>query len=130
MTNQNANQFGPLKLPTGKIVFFREPTGGDRLAVLQDTPINEENVYSANELVAIRLAAKCLTQVDGEVPTDSYKFMFTNWSDKDVIYYKNVFNKVRDTVEAGMSVEEAVDFLLGRSGSGTSTTATTQAAAQ
>ncbi|MBL0387924.1 hypothetical protein JJB07_14885 [Tumebacillus sp. ITR2] len=123
--NQNVTTYGPLKLPkSGKEIFFREPTLGDKMEVLKANPITEENLASGNEVVGTYIALKCITTINGVQPTDSYKFFAANWPKADVDFFKAVFGKVC-TSSTEEDVDVAVDFLLGRSASGTSSTATT-----
>lgn len=115
-----AQVFGPLTLPkSGKEVFFREPTGGDRLDVLKQNPIGTDDVMSGNALLDLYLAAKCIEKVDGkDVNKGDYKHLFDGWPNVDATYYQQIFTKMFTLDDKTFEkMDSVVDFLLNGSGS-------------
>ncbi|MFB6364470.1 hypothetical protein ACFCP7_10450 [Paenibacillus elgii] len=116
-------EYGPLKLPkSGVEIFFREPTGGDRLDVLKKNKISDDDLVSGSMLVDSYLAAKCITRIDGNQASGDYKFYFDKWPNADASYYQQIFNKMfavtNETIE---KMDETVNFLLNGFGSTDST---------
>ncbi|MEC0231286.1 hypothetical protein [Paenibacillus alba] len=124
--------YGPLTLPkSGKVVFFREPTGGDRLDVLKQNPAGSDDYVTASELADLYIAAKCVVKVDEKAVNGDYKFIYQNWPNADVTYYKSVFVKINSISEESLEkMDQVVDFLLNGSGQVASSTSTTSQTAQ
>jgi hypothetical protein len=127
-----AKEYGPLTLPkSGKEIYFREPTGGDRLDVLKHNPIGTDDSLSGSTLVNLYLSAKCVTKVDGQQPNGDYKYLFQTWPNADADFYQQIFNRMftlnDETLE---KMDATVDFLLNGSGSTGSSSSTTSATAQ
>ncbi|NOV01345.1 hypothetical protein [Paenibacillus planticolens] len=122
-----SKEFGPLTLPkSGKVIFFREPTGGDRLEVLKKNPAGSDDYVTMSELADLYIAAKCVTKVDDKATIGDYKFTFQSWSNADVAYYKAVFSKMFALSNESLDkMDQVVDFLLNGSGSADSSTSTT-----
>jgi hypothetical protein len=127
-----AKEYGPLTLPkSGKEIYFREPTGGDRLDVLKYNPIGSDDVVSGSTLVNLYLSAKCVTKVDGQQPNGDYKYLYQSWPSADADYFQQIFNRMFALDEKTLEQMDAtVDFLLNGSGSTGSSTSTTSAMAQ
>jgi hypothetical protein len=123
----NTQTYGPLALPSGKQIHFKEPVGGDKLEVLKYNPIGTDDAVSGNALIGMYLAAKCVTQVDGNAVNGDYKHLFDNWSQADSDFYTAVYSKMFAMDEKAVEkIDSVVDFLrkgLTSSGSSTSTTA-------
>jgi hypothetical protein len=113
-----AKEYGPLTLPSGKVVFFREPTGGDKLEVLKSNPLGSDDYVSGSTVTELYLSAKCITKVDDKPSTGDYKFQFQSWPNSDTDYYQQIFGKMftlkKETLD---KMDETVDFLLNGSGS-------------
>ncbi|HWP96409.1 MAG TPA: hypothetical protein VN426_06130 [Syntrophomonadaceae bacterium] len=105
--------YGPLELPSGKQISFRAPLGSDRTNVLQMCQISSENAVSDAIVIDDYMAAKCLTEVDGKTADGDYKRLFENWSQKDILYYRTVYEEMFGlNVEARDKAKEAAAFLL------------------
>lgn len=105
--------YGPLTLPGGKVITFRAPLGSDRTNVLQMTQISAERALSDAMLVEDYVAAKCISEVDGKPSDGDYKNLFNNWPQRDILFYRTVFNEMFGlTEEAQNKAKEAAAFLL------------------
>lgn len=114
-----AQTYGPLTLPkSGKVIFFKEPSGLDRLEVLKQNQIGSEDVISGSTLVGIYLAAKCITKVDDKDSVGDYKHIMDSWPNADVDYFQSIFGKMFTLDQTSLDkLDETVDFLLNGSGS-------------
>jgi len=108
--------YGPLTLPSGKVIKFRSANGLDRLNVTQAVPMDQDNVVTGSILISTYVQAKVVTEVD-EVPTGSnYKTLFNSWDDGDVQYYQAVYNEMFGMTEAKLEdAKSKAAFLLGNS---------------
>ncbi|SDI49132.1 hypothetical protein [Paenibacillus naphthalenovorans] len=109
--------YGPLTLPSGKVITFRKPKGLDRANVLDIVPISDENVVGGTLHVEQALKAKCVVSVDGQ-PVDATSFLnlFNDWDDDDVQFYATVHTEMFGmTEEKRDKAKEAARFLLGNS---------------
>ena len=105
--------YGPLELPSGKKVKFYAPLGSDRNNVLQMTQISAERALSDAMLVDDYLAAKCITEVDGKTSDGDYKRLFDDWTQKDISYYRAVYDEMFGlNGESRDKAKEAAAFLL------------------
>lgn len=105
--------YGPLALPSGKTIKFREPLGSDRANVLALTQISADRAISDAMLVDDYVAAKCVVEVDGKATDGDYKHLFDTWSQRDVIFYRSVFDEMFGMNEENRSkAKEAAAFLL------------------
>jgi len=84
--------FGPLELPSGKQVKFREPVGSDRVNVVQMLKIGMDNFGSGAVLVDGYVAVKCITEIDGNEVRDTYKNTYDSMKDEDLSFYQAVYN--------------------------------------
>lgn len=105
--------YGPLTLPSGRIVKFREPLGSDRANVLLMCQIKAERAISDAMLVDDYVAGKCITEVDGKAPGGDYKHMFDSWPQRDLLYYRSVFDQMfGQDEETRTKTKEVASFLL------------------
>lgn len=105
--------FGPLTLPSGKVIKFREPLGIDKASVMQMVPISEENLINGAMLIDEYVAAKCITEIDGSSTTGEYKTLFDDWKNRDIAFYRRVYDKcVGMGAELQAEADKAADFLL------------------
>lgn len=106
--------YGPLTLPSGKVVKFREPLGADKANVMQMVTIGEDNLVNGAMMIDEYVSAKCITEVDGVASNGDYKALFDSWGQKDIMFYKRVFERLfglaKDQQDAA---DKAADFLLG-----------------
>jgi len=107
--------YGPLTLPSGKVVKFRRPTGLDRMNVTQMVPLNPDNIISGGLMIDTYLQAKMITEVDGtSVDPTGYKNLFSTWDDADVQYYQAVYSEMFAMTQEKMDDAKAkAAFLLG-----------------
>ncbi|ADY55136.1 hypothetical protein Sgly_0779 [Syntrophobotulus glycolicus DSM 8271] len=105
--------FGPLTLPSGKEIKFREPLGIDRSSVMQFVNISEDNIINNALLIDEYVSAKCITEIDGAPTTGEYKTLFDNWKSSDILFYKRVYEKcVGIGTDLQEEADKAADFLL------------------
>lgn len=105
--------YGPLELPSGKQIKFRAPLGSDRTKVLQMTQISAERAISDAMLIDEYVAAKCVTEVDGKPTDGDYKRLMESWPQRDVLFYRTVFEEMFGLNEEARSrAKEAASFLL------------------
>lgn len=106
--------YGPLTLPSGKQIKFRNSTGLDRINVTQIVPMDQDNMVTGSLLISLYVQAKVVTEVDGKVPDPNYKNLFNEWDDMDVQYYQAVYTEMFGMTEAKMAdAKEKAAFLLG-----------------
>ncbi|WP_051542060.1 hypothetical protein [Clostridium lundense] len=107
--------YGPLELPSGKVIRFRAPIGSDRMNVIQMMKIDEEAIVSGALLIDDYVKAKCVVEIDSSSTDGNYKELFNEWLDTDVNFYKLVFNKMfGNTKDLEKKADDAVAFLLGK----------------
>jgi hypothetical protein len=108
--------YGPLELPSGKKIKFRRPTGLDRANVTQAISISQDNLIGGTMKIQGYLAAKVVTEVDGQSPGANYKNLFNDWDDADVQYYQAIYTEMFSmTEEKQQDVKEKAAFLLANS---------------
>lgn len=83
--------YGPLELPSGKVIKFREARGFDRLNVLSV----QQNVQGQGALVTQVLSdsfisVKCITEIDGAPVQQNYKDLYDELSESDLDYYEGI----------------------------------------
>ena len=96
--------YGPLELPSGKQIKFREAKGFDRLNVLSV----QQNMQGQSPLVTQVLSdafigVKCITEIDGQPVQKNYKELYDEFSESDLDYYEGVrtelFGVKRDDIK-------------------------------
>lgn len=105
--------YGPVTLPSGKVIKFRRPTGMDRTNILETLQISQEDAIKAGIQLSSYLQSKVVTEVDGK-PTDAnYKNLFNDWDDLDIQYYQSLNNEMFAlTEEKQAEVKSRAAFLL------------------
>ena len=86
--------FGPLELPSGKKIKFREPVGADRVSVVNLLKMGVDNIGSGAVLVDGYVAVKCITEIDSSPVQDTYKNTYAEFKDEDLIFYVAVFSEM------------------------------------
>lgn len=110
---ENNASYGPLELPSGKQIKFRAPLGIDRTNVLQMSQISADNALADAMAIDDYMAAKCLTEIDGKSTDGDYKRVLENWEQKDILFYRVVFDEMFGlNKEAQDRAKEAAAFLL------------------
>lgn len=105
--------YGPLELPSGKIIKFREATGFDRVNVLSA----QQNGGIKNPLVTqvvtdAYIAVKCITEIDGEAPQKNYKELYDDFTESDLDYYDSIRSQLFGlTKEKQEEIKDKADFL-------------------
>lgn len=108
--------YGPLTLPSGRVIKFRNSTGLDRINVTQIVPMDQDNMVTGSLLINLYVQAKVVTEVDGKAPDSNYKNLFNDWDDMDVQYYQAVYTEMFGMTEDKMADAKAkAAFLLGNS---------------
>lgn len=106
--------YGPLTLPSGKVIKFRRPKGLDRTNVTQQVQMDQSNFITGTMMIGMYVSAKVVTEVDGKAtnPLD-FKNLFNDWDDGDVQYYQFVYNEMFGmTEEKQADAKEKAAFLL------------------
>lgn len=110
---QDSVIYGPLELPSGKKIMFRPPLGSDRANVLAMTKISADRAVSDAMLVDDYVAAKCVTQMDGNKAGGDYKHLMDSWTQQDILFFRAVFDEMFGmNKEAVGRAKEAAGFLL------------------
>lgn len=105
--------FGPLALPSGKKIKFREARGRDRANVIQAQKVTMDNMASATLLIDSILAVKCIVEVDGNTVDGNYRQMFEDMLSSDIDYYMAVRQELFGmTDERRTQAKDAASFLL------------------
>ncbi len=106
--------FGPLELPSGKMIYFRRPLSKDRQDVMSVVDVNETStIMFVNTQIEDLLHAKCVTKIDDKDAPLNYAHLFDVWTDEDTNYYEVVFNEMFGmTMEKRTKAKEAAAFLL------------------
>jgi hypothetical protein len=86
--------FGPLELPSGKKIKFREPVGSDRVNIINMLKMSMDNIGSGAVLVDGYVAAKCITEIDGNEVRDNYKNTYDSMLDEDLSFYQAVYTEM------------------------------------
>lgn len=71
--------YGPLELPSGKVIKFRRPKGSDKVFVTKETRMSADNISNLL-LLAQYTAAKCIVEIDGAKPDVDYKRTLEKWT--------------------------------------------------
>lgn len=104
--------FGPLALPSGKKIKFRAPLGVDRANVLQMMKMSSDNLLSSAFLIDAYVAAKCVTEIDGQATDANYKRTYDAMEDEDANYFLAVWQELFGmNDEKRQKAKEDADFL-------------------
>lgn len=107
--------FGPLELPSGKTISFREGRGRDRANVIQAQKMTIDNMASASLLIDSILAVKCIVEENGVAVNGDYRRMFEDMSGSDLDFYMAVRQELFGmTDERKAKAKEAANFLLNK----------------
>ncbi|MDR1701268.1 MAG: hypothetical protein LBR56_00670 [Sporomusaceae bacterium] len=107
--------FGPLDLPSGKTIKFREPKGNDRVNVITGLKGNGDNLQTMALLTESYMMAKCITEYDGKESDGDYKRLYGRMSQEDIDYFQEIFHEMFGiTPEKKNKAKEAADFLRGK----------------
>lgn len=105
--------FGPLELPSGKKIKFRSAQGVDRVNVISMLKMSPDNMGSVVFLVDGYVAAKCITEVDGNKTDGDYKRLYDNMPEADLQFYQAVYTEMFGFSDDKRSnAKEAARFLL------------------
>ena len=105
--------YGPLELPSGLKIKFREATGADRLNVLSV----QQNVQGQNPMVMqflsdAYISVKCITEIDGNKVQKNYKDLYEEFSESDLDYYEAIRSELFGiTKDKRAELKEKADFL-------------------
>lgn len=105
--------YGPLELPSGVKIKFREATGADRLNVLSV----QQNVQGQNPMVMqflsdAYISVKCITEIDGNKVQKNYKDLYEEFSESDLDYYEAIRSELFGiTKDKRAELKEKADFL-------------------
>lgn len=105
--------YGPLELPSGMKIKFREAKGADRLNVLSV----QQNVQGQNPVVLQVLSdayigVKCITEINGAAVQKNYKDLYEEFSEADLDYYDAMRTELFGiTKEKRDAIKEKADFL-------------------
>ena len=86
--------YGPLELPSGMMVKFREPVGSDRVNVVNMLKMGYENIGSGSVLVDGYVAVKCIKEIDGDEIRKNYRDLYNEMKDEDLSFYQLVYNEM------------------------------------
>jgi hypothetical protein len=107
--------YGPLELPSGQKIKFREARGRDRANVIQAQKMTMDNMASATLLIDNLVAIKCIVEVDGTSASGDYKRMFEDMSGADIDYYMSVRQEMFGmTDDKRTQAKDAASFLLNK----------------
>lgn len=104
--------YGPLELPSGKVIKFRRPKGSDKVFVTKQTKMTTDNISNIM-LVSQYTAAKCIVEIDGAAPDVDYKRTVEKMDGSDFDYFFYVFEEMFGmTDEKKDKAKEQARFLL------------------
>lgn len=104
--------YGPLELPSGKVIKFRRPKGMDKVIVTKETRMSADNISNLL-LVAQYTAAKCIVEIDGVKPDVDYKRTLEKMDGLDFDYYFSAFDEMFGMTENRRDeAREKARFLL------------------
>lgn len=107
--------YGPLELPSGRKISFREARGRDRANVIQAQKVTMDNVAAATLLIDGILAVKCIVEENGTSVNGDYKRMFEDMSSCDLDFYMDVRREMFGmTDERRTQAKDAASFLLSK----------------
>ncbi len=104
--------YGPLELPSGKVIKFRRPKGSDKVFVTKQVKMTTDNISNLL-LVSQYTAAKCIVEIDGAAPDVDYKRTLERMDGTDFDYYFYVYDEMFGmTDEKKDKAKEQASFLL------------------
>lgn len=86
--------YGPIKLPSGQDIYCVEPLGSDRIQIMARAIAEGRQGEMLFMLNGYWLPAKCLTDSQGQFVSPDYFTAFDTWPDKDVQFYRSVFDEL------------------------------------
>jgi len=111
----NTQIYGPLELPSGKKISFRQDRGIDRANVIQQQKIKADEFASAALVTDTLVAVKCIVEENGTAVSGNYRQMYNDMDGADLDYYTIVRNKMFGmTEDRKAQAEDAASFLLGK----------------
>lgn len=127
--------FGPLELPSGKRIKFREPFGSDRVSVVKMLKIGVDDFGSGTVMVDGYVAVKCITEIDGNPVNDNYRNVYDSFKDEDLSFYQAVYaemfgmndEKKAQAQEAAKNLRSGQTYIVSSSAANTGTPSTTTA---
>lgn len=108
--------YGPLELPSGKKIKFRQDYGRDRANVIKAQKMTYDNIASASLLVEGLVATKCIIDIDGVMPPiNQYKELYDVMPSADLDFYLAVRQEMFGmTEEKRTNAKEMASFLLNK----------------
>jgi len=104
--------FGPLTLPSGVEIKFREPRGIDRVNVIKNLKMGMDGASGDLILVDTYVALQCVTEYDGRSEIGFYTKLVDQMSQEDMDFYRFVFDEMFGmTEEKKKDAKEAARFL-------------------
>lgn len=91
---QQRKPIGPVRLPSGREIYFLEPLGRDRLEIMSRLLAEGRQAEMMFMLNHYFLPGKCLVNAEGQFLATDYTKAFEDWPDKDVVYYREVFDQL------------------------------------
>ena len=111
----NTQVYGPLELPSGKKISFRQDRGIDRANVIQQQKIKADEFAAAAMVTESLIAVKCIVEEDGTAVNGNYRQMYNDMDGSDLDYYMMVRNKMFGmTEDRRAQADDAASFLLGK----------------
>lgn len=86
--------YGPLELPSGVVIKFREPVGNDRVNVVNMLKMGFDNIGSGSVLVDGYVAVKCIKEIDGEEIRKNYRDLYDEMKEEDLSFYHMVYGEM------------------------------------
>lgn len=93
-TPKRRQPIGPVKLPSGREIYFVEPLGSDRMAIMARAIAEGRQAEMMFMLNTYWLPAKCLVDENGNFVAPDYYTAFDDWPDRDLNYYREVFDQL------------------------------------
>jgi hypothetical protein len=111
----NTQVYGPLELPSGKKISFRQDRGIDRANVIQQQKIKADEFATAALVTESLIAVKCIVEENGVAVNGNYRQMYNDMDGSDLDYYMMVRNKMFGmTEDRRAQADDAASFLLGK----------------
>ena len=91
---------GPVKLPSGKEIFFVEPLGSDRSEIMSLAIAQDRAAQMMFMLNGYWLPARCVVDAQGQFLYPDVFHAFDIWPDLDIQFYRVVFDTLFGVNEA------------------------------